>query len=119
MHPIGRNPALQYAELVQALLGAPGVTHEPGTKGRRSFGADALKVGGKIFAMLVGGHLVVKLPASRVSQLVHSGDGARLDTGGGRIMKEWLSLSPSSQLPWLPLAREALEFVSPGSEPRT
>ena len=26
-------------------------------------------------------------------------------------MKEWFSLDPESGLPWLPLAREALEFA--------
>jgi hypothetical protein len=29
-------------------------------------------------------------------------------------MKEWFSLDPDSGLPWLPLAREALEFALSG-----
>ncbi len=36
----------------------------------RMFGSTALKVGGKVFAMLVKGKLVVKVPAGRVAALV-------------------------------------------------
>ena len=36
----------------------------PGESRRRTFDSDALKVNGSIFAMVTGGRLVVKLPAS-------------------------------------------------------
>lgn len=103
------TPEDRFDDLVTELVGAPGVT-PPGSS--RGFGSTALRVDKKIFAMLADGRLVVKLPKARVDELVESGDGARFDAGKGTPMKEWLSLDPASTLPWLPLAREALEFVS-------
>ncbi|HLJ81429.1 MAG TPA: hypothetical protein VKT52_08090, partial [Ktedonobacterales bacterium] len=55
----------------------------------------------------------VKLPRQRVDALIASGDGERFDPRrDGRMMKEWLALSPTSEQEWLPLAREALAFVA-------
>ena len=63
--------------------------------------------------MLVKGKLVVKLPKPRVDALVASGDGERFDPRhDGRLMKEWLSVESTSEEEWLPLAREAMEFVT-------
>ena len=64
------TPEERYAAVVAALVSTPGVTtgaDEP--RGRNRFGASGLKVGGKIFAMLVRGKLVVKLPQQRVDSL--------------------------------------------------
>lgn len=106
-------PEERFAALVEALLGQPGVTHSSdAASGKRLFGASALKVHDKIFAMLAKGRLVVKLPRQRVDALVVSGDGERFDPGHGRVMKEWLSLEPGSALEWLPLAQEAMNFVA-------
>ncbi|QCI69083.1 TfoX/Sxy family protein [Phreatobacter stygius] len=69
-----------------------------------------LKVGGKIFAMLVGGRLVVKLPKPRVDALVAAGLAERFDPGHGRPMKEWASLI-GDEPDWAGLAREAIAFV--------
>jgi TfoX/Sxy family transcriptional regulator of competence genes len=71
-----------------------------------------LKVGGKIFAMLVRGDLVVKLPRERVKALVDSGLGKQFDPRrDGRLMKEWVVLAGDDP-PWLEIAREAYDFVS-------
>ena len=35
----------------------------------------------------------------------------RFDANKGTPMKEWFSLDPESELAWLPLAREALDFA--------
>ena len=102
----------RYAAVVEELRSGPGVTQGSPGKG---FGASALKVGGKIFAMLSSREqFVVKLPRQRVDQLIASGSGERFDPGHGRIMKEWLALAPDSGEDWLALAREAKEFVGPG-----
>lgn len=53
----------------------------------RVFGSSGLKVGGKVFAMVVKGKLVVKLPKERVDGLVASGTGEYFDPGHGRLMK--------------------------------
>ena len=100
--------AERYADLVDDLMGTEGVTAPAGGSG---FGRSALRYRGKIFAMLVRGSLVVKLPAPRVSELVGAGEGLHYDANKGTPMKEWLSLDPESDLDWLTLAREALGFV--------
>lgn len=76
------------------------------------FGSGGLKVGGKVFALLVRERLVLKLPAARVDALVAAGEGDRFDPGHGRLMREWISLEPQSPLDWPALAREAREYVA-------
>ncbi|MGW2566436.1 hypothetical protein [Streptomyces sp. NPDC001537] len=66
---------------------------------------------GKIFAMLVRGQLVVKLPQEGVDGLVDAEEGGNFDAHKGTPMKEWFALSPEFALDWSPLAREALAFV--------
>ena len=106
-------PAEQrFVDLVEAFKGVDGVTlpvDEPGREAR--FGGAALKVNGKIFAMLVRERLVVKLPRGRVQELIAAAEGAPFDAGRNRPMREWLSLAPDTELDWLSVAREALTFV--------
>ena len=83
--------------------------------GGRLFGSEGLKVNGKFFAMVVRGDLVVKLPQSRVANLLAAGTATRFDPGHGRVMKEWLAVDAASTDDWLSLAREALKFVADGS----
>jgi hypothetical protein len=99
----------RYADLVDKMTRKPGVAHVAGGKGFGSSGQ--LKVGGRIFAMLVRGELVLKLPRDRVDALVRSGEGRHFDAGKGKPMREWFVLSPTSTKRWLPLAKEALDFV--------
>lgn len=103
------TPEDQYASIVDALVGEPDVT--PGTPGTKRFGASALQVRGKIFAMLVNDRLVVKLPRQRVDAIVAAGEGERFTPAHGRVMKEWVTVESASAERWLPLAREALAFV--------
>ena len=102
------KPEARYAELV-ARLAHGRVSHVTEGKGFGSSGQ--LKIDGRIFAMLVRGELVLKLPRQRVDELVDSGEGVRFDAGKGKPMREWFFLSPTSKKQWLPLAQEALEFV--------
>ena len=76
----------------------------------RALHAPGLKVDGRIFAMLVNGQLVVKLPAARCSELVERGE-ARPFTSGRRKMREWVSVGHSDADNWISLAEEALAFV--------
>lgn len=80
---------------------------------RRGFGSGALKVNGRIFAMVSSqDDFVVKLPKSRVEELVQAGVGALFEPGPGRLMKEWLAMAREPKAPsWLDLAREARRFV--------
>src|SRR5262249_61669435 len=95
------------APVVAALAGKRDVTRES----RPGFGAGALKVNGKIFAMMTPrAEFVVKIPKARVDELVNDGIGERFEPGPGRIMKEWLALDGHPQL-WVALAKEAYRFV--------
>jgi hypothetical protein len=102
--------AERFETLVDQLSGEPGVT-VPGAAGGTGFGAGTLRVDAKIFAMLVAGRLVVKLPKARVDALVAAGQGSRFDGNKGRPMREWLSLDRDAGPSWESLAREALGFV--------
>ena len=55
------RPDERYEDLVDELVGVAGVT--PPRGGGSGFGRSALRFYGRIFAMLVRGRLVVKLPA--------------------------------------------------------
>jgi TfoX/Sxy family transcriptional regulator of competence genes len=70
-----------------------------------------LKVNGKIFAMIVRGRFVAKLPPARVDELVRSGAGEYFDPRkDGRLMKAWVVLKGESP-PWVELAKEAHAYV--------
>jgi len=77
---------------------------------RRAFGSNALKVDGKIFAMMVRGSLVLKLPKARVEELINAGIGGPFDAGKGKPMKEWVTIL-AMPAKWAALAREARRFV--------
>jgi hypothetical protein len=108
----GPEGANHFAAIVAALGEEPGVAPPQLQAGSgRSFGSDALRVHGRIFAMLSGGRLVLKMPARRVAELIQAGDGQPFDGGKGRPMKEWVAIDPDRQCRWLALATEALGFV--------
>lgn len=101
-----------FARVVAAFAGDTHVTHGGG----KGFGSTALKVRGKIFAMVSSrGQFVAKLPRERVDELVRQGTGQYFDAGRGKPMKEWLALDGAYSL-WVRLAKEARGFVGGGSE---
>jgi hypothetical protein len=103
---MARTPEQVWAPIAKAQLG------ERGVKGGTGFGNnEGLRISGKIFAMLVGGDLVVKLPKDRVDELVDSGLATRFDARKGRPMKEWASVPPSASRRWKALVEEARGFV--------
>jgi hypothetical protein len=102
----------RFDKLVGELAGVPGVERPlPAGAGSRGFGSSALRIRGRIFAMVSHGRLVLKMPAGRVSALIADGTGGPFDAGKGRPMREWVSLAPGTEAAWLDLATEALEFV--------
>jgi len=106
------DAAAAWERLVADVLAEGGATYGNQDGPKRAFGSTSLKTDGKIFAMLVRGRLVVKLPAARVAQLVDDGAGERFDPGHGRIQKEWLSVSAEDAAVWRALATEAEAYVA-------
>lgn len=98
-----------FETLVDEFVSRPGVT-PPGSTGR--FGSHALKVDGSIFAMVVRGALVLKLPRDRVAELITTGDGAPFDANKGRPMKEWVTVHGTDLGTWSALTDEAYAFVA-------
>lgn len=78
--------------------------------GKMFSSSSVLNVHGKIFAMLVRGKFVAKLPKPRVDELVRSGTGEHFDPGHGRLMKEWVAVG-AGRANWVELAKEAYRFV--------
>lgn len=97
----------QFAQASEAQLRDPRVSLG------KMFGSQGLKVNGKVFAMLVKGKLVVKLPRARVDALVSAGQGEYFDPGHGRLMKEWVALKPRIRDEWSGLVEEAKKMVQP------
>ena len=106
--------------IVALLINHPGVTYPPASLEKtKGFGSRALKVAGKIFAMVDSrGRFVVKLPAARVAELLADGRGARFEMGRARWIQEWVCLVPGTEDQWEGFARESVEFVSEGLSPR-
>jgi hypothetical protein len=101
-----------FAPIVKAFAGDRNVSR------RKMFSTSSvLSVGGKIFVMLAGGKLVVKLPRERVDELVAAGKGEHFDPGHGRKMKEWVSIH-GKKPPWIELAQEAHAFVGAAGKRR-
>ena len=84
----------------------------PGVEQGRMLHAVGLRVaGGKYFAFVTGGQLVVKLPAGRVAELIASREGIPFSAGKGRPMKEWVGLRPRDEAACAAYLREARKFV--------
>jgi len=84
----------------------------PGVAFGRMMSSPGLRINGKIFAMLVRGHLVVRVPAPRAAELVTDGAGVPFEPRPGRAMREWVMFEPASGVDWDVLAAEAFAYVS-------
>jgi hypothetical protein len=83
--------------------------------GRMFSSNSVLNVNGKIFTMLAREQFVAKLPKQRVDELVSAGVGKHFDPGHGRLMKEWVAITPED-VDCIGLAKEAYEFVKRGKK---
>ena len=99
----------QFEKLARALDVGPVTKPAHPTRPER-MNANAFCVRNRVFAMCVGDELVLKLPPGKVATLVADGI-ASPNVVGGRVMKEWANLSPSTEARWIALARESLDYV--------
>jgi hypothetical protein len=107
--PSDARAAAAYAALGRRFADQPRITIPAEKRGK--FGNNALKVDGKIFAMLVRGALAVKLPPAEVESATIAGHGEPLAMGPGRVMKGWLVVNEPSPR-WYTFAERARAFVA-------
>ncbi|MDP2270677.1 MAG: hypothetical protein Q8N23_13650 [Archangium sp.] len=97
-----------FQQVLEELTSRARVTVGPGW----GKGHVVAKLAGKMFALLVNGDLVVKLPKARVDSLVQDHVGTRFDPRrNGKVMKEWVVI-PEGAADWVALAIESLEFMT-------
>jgi hypothetical protein len=97
----------RFANLIREMAEVPGVK----VGGRTGFGRGTLQAGGRIFAMVSRGRVVLKLPRERVAELIAASAGIPFDAGKGKPLAEWLALGDADDATWRDLAREAAAFV--------
>jgi hypothetical protein len=93
-------------ELAQQLLAEPGITEGS------MMGYPCLRAHGAFFACVerATGHLIVKLPADRVSKLVATGQALPF-APNGRTFREWAAFGVADPGEWRALLAEAREFA--------
>jgi hypothetical protein len=116
MPPTSTETHKRFAAITSTLLSEAGVSI--GASEKRTFGSSALKVNGRIFAMVTSkGLFVVKLPRTRVDALTSEGRVRNFDPGHGRPMKQWCVVETGTAKDWVSLAREAMAFVAQEKAP--
>jgi len=84
----------------------------------RMLRSPGLKTAGKFYAFVTAADLMVKLPSSRVNELIDSGRGLPCATRPGRPMKEWVRIIAPDEESCLAYVLEARTFVSAVAGPR-
>jgi hypothetical protein len=106
MNVEGEAGASLFWELAEALMERPEI-------GRGTMmGYPCLRNDGAFFACVEPrtGHLLVKLPASRVNELVASGQAIPFSPNG-RTFREWAAVPVPDRTKWAPLLDEARSFT--------
>jgi len=88
------------------------VADRPNVTIGRALSNMGLMTGGKLFAFIKDGSLVLKLPASRIDELIESHGAKRFERGQDTPMREWVMMPASTSTDWPKLTREACDFVA-------
>jgi hypothetical protein len=96
------SAAERYQDLCDEMLTLPGASIG------RALSNEGLMVNGKLFAFLLRGKLIVKLPVERVAEVIAAGTGAAA-LMGSRTMKQWVEVT--ADVDWPQLARESYDCV--------
>ena len=94
------------ARLMSAVADRPDVTIG------RALSNMGLMTGGKLFAFVKDGALVLKLPVGRIDELIERHGAERFERGQGTPMREWVVVPVSASAEWPDLTREACDFVA-------
>ncbi len=106
------TPADPAADQVFAAVARLVLTMHPGDEEGRMLRSSGLRTGGRFYAFATTADVVVKLPASRVHQLIEAGEGAPCSPRPGRPMREWVRLPSPNEKTCLAYLLEARDFVS-------
>jgi hypothetical protein len=92
---------------------ADDLVHDSSITRSTMMGYPCLRHNGAFFACVERGtgHLIVKLPADRVQELVGSGC-AESFAPNGRIFREWAAFTRPHRKQWIAVLDEARRFVS-------
>jgi hypothetical protein len=95
-----------YDELTDDLL------YDPAIGRATMMGYPCVRLAGRFLASYddKAGHLVVKLPRERVSELVGDGRGEPF-APAGKVFREWVSIPPGDRELWRTLLTEAVAFA--------
>jgi hypothetical protein len=95
-----------------ALVAADLVGHETDVERGSMLHAPGLRTAGRSFAFATPSELFVKLPATRVSELIGSGVGRPCEIRRGSPMREWVRLVPADANVCASYVDEAHTFVA-------
>ncbi len=76
----------------------------------RGKGAQGMKIGKKMFAMFGGGELILYFPASKVTEIIESGDGRPHVLTNGMTMKTQVIIPVELKDRWIEFATEAMRL---------
>ena len=71
-----------------------------------------LMTGGKLFAFMKDGDLVLKLPVARIDALIERLDATRFERGQDTPVREWVVVPAAASGEWPELTREACDFAA-------
>ena len=93
-----------------------GLQADPHVSRGTMMGFPCMRTDGAFFASLDPGshHLIVKLPAVRVAELIASGEGL-VFAPSHRPFREWVAIPGLNEATWARLLDEARAFAGPGS----
>jgi hypothetical protein len=108
--PEGRQSL--FWELAAPLLADPAVSRST------MMGYPCLRADGAFFASIepATGHLIIKLAAIRVAELIAAGEAAPF-APAGRVFREWAAVADPDPERWRELLREARAFAVPAARP--
>ena len=109
-HQRERTPSQRGETLFRDL--AEELLREPGVSRSTMMGYPCLRQNGEFFACVerTTGHLITKLPADRVQDLVRSGRAVAF-APNGRTFREWAAFPRVNRREWTEMLNEARAFV--------
>ncbi len=93
-----------FDELAAEYLGRPGIFYG------RIWHNEGLKINSKVFAVIVRGALVVKIPAADAARLIEGGQGVAFEPRPGRPAKEWVVVESADRARWRQLIADAFDY---------